>query len=361
MRYNGPLHQMAETTVTDYWNDSCAVGELQYAIDRGAVGATSNPTIVLAALKAEMPLWRDRIRCIIADNPTWTEVDVAWRVIEEVACKAAELLLPVFERERGLKGRLSIQTNPTLYRSAERILQQAIHFHGLAPNMQVKIPATKAGITAIEEAAYRGVNINATVCFTVPQSLAVAEAMERGLTRREAEGLDVATMRPVCTLMIGRLDDWLQVVANRDRIVTNPGYLHWAGIACFKRVYDLYRERGYRTRPLAAAFRHHLHWSELIGGDIVLTIPCDWQRLFNESDIEVKQRFTEPVDKAIVSELYAKFADFRRAVEPDGLTLEEFDTYGPTVRTLRTFIASYYELLALIRDFMLPNPDVTAA
>jgi transaldolase len=184
--------------------------------------------------------------------------------------------------------------------------------------------------------------------------------MERGLSRREAQGLDVAAMRPVCTIMIGRLDDWLQVLVNRDRIVTNPGYLPWAGIACFKRAYDLYRKRGYRTRLLAAAFRHHLHWSELIGGDIVLTIPCDWQKLFNHSDIEVKERFAVPVDEAIVSELYAKFGDFRRAMEPDGLTLEEFDTYGPTVRTLRTFIASYYELLALMRDFMLPNPDVAA-
>ena len=360
MQFNGPLHQMAQTTVTDYWNDSCSMGELSYAIERGAVGATSNPTIVLAALKSEMHLWRDRVLQIITENPTWTEVEVAWRVIEAVACQGADLLRPVFERERGLKGRLSIQTNPILYRNAEAILQQAIHFHALASNMQVKIPATKAGITAIEEAAYRGVNINATVCFTVSQSLAVAEAMERGLNRREADGLDVATLRPVCTLMIGRLDDWLQVLANRDRIVTNPGYWHWAGIACFKRAYALYRERGYRTRLLAAAFRHHLHWSELIGGDIVLTIPCDWQKLFNESNIEVKERFAVPVDEAIVSELYAKFADFRRAIEPGGLRLEEFDTFGPTVRTLRSFIASYYELLALLRDFMLPNPDVAA-
>jgi transaldolase len=354
----GPLYAMAVTTPTDYWNDSCSVEELRYAIERGAVGATSNPTIVLAVLKKEMHLWRDRIQAIIRENPTATETEITWQVIEEVAVKGADLLRPVFEREGGRKGRLSIQTNPTYYRNADAIVAQAERFHGLAPNMQVKIPVTSAGVRAIEAATYRGVNINATVCFTVPQSLAVAEAMERGLRRREAEGLDIAGMRPVCTLMIGRLDDWMQVVAQRDSIVTNPGHLHWAGIACFKRAYALYRERGYRPQLLAAAYRHHMHWSELIGGEVILTIPWDWQRLFNGSDIEVRDRFFQPVDEAIVEDLYTRFPDFRRAFDPDGMTVDEFDTYGATVRTLRAFIASYHDLQALIRDFMLPNPDV---
>ena len=100
---------------------------------------------------------------IIAENPTWSEEQVTWQLIEEMAVKGSELLLPVFERERGLKGRISIQTNPTFYRDAERIVAQAMRFHALAPNMQVKIPVTAAGIPAIEEATYRGVNVNATV------------------------------------------------------------------------------------------------------------------------------------------------------------------------------------------------------
>ena len=356
--FKGPLHQTAATTATDYWNDSCSVEELTYAIERGAVGATSNPTIVLGVLKKEMRLWRDRIHQIVAENPTWSETEITWKVIEELAVKGAELLLPVFEREKGRKGRLSIQTNPALYRNAQAIVEQAVHFDSLAPNMQVKIPVTRAGIAAIEEATYRGVNINATVSFTVPQSLAVAEAMERGLSRRAAEGKSVADMAPVCTLMIVRLDDWLQVVAQREGIITNPGYLHWAGIACFKKAYGLYRERGYRPRLLAAAYRHHLHWSELIGGDIVLTIPYDWQVLFNASDIEVKERIHNPVAEEIIDELYEKFADFRRAYDADGMPVEAFDTYGATARTLRAFISSYHDLVAVIRDFMLPNPDV---
>lgn len=353
-----PLYQTASTTATDYWNDSCSVEELTYAIERGAVGATTNPTIVGDVLKKEMHLWRGRIAEIFAENPTWTEDEITWRLIEEMAMRGAELLLPVFEREGGKKGRISIQTDPRLYRDSARITEQALRFSALAPNMQVKIPVTCAGVQAIEEVTAAGVNINATVCFTVPQALAVAEAVERGLQRREAAGEDVASMTPVCTLMVGRLDDWMEVLVKRDGVVADPGIVHWAGIACMKKAYGIVRERGYRTRLLAAAYRHHLHWSELIGGDVILTIPYSWQRLFNDSDIEVVPRMDDPVPETIVNELYRRFPDFRRAYDVDGMSPEEFDSYGAASRTLRGFIASYHDLVAVIRDFMLPNPDV---
>src|SRR5262245_38446593 len=353
----GPLQQMAATTPTDYWNDSSSVEELSYAVARGATGATSNPTIVGEGLRKELPLWRDRIPEIVAEHPTWTEDDVTWKLIEEISVRGSELLLPVFEREGRRKGRLSIQTNPKYYRDALRITEQALHFAGLAPNMQVKVPATKAGIRAAEDLTAAGVNINATVSFTVPQAIAVAEAVERGLARREADGEDVSLMPPVVTMMVGRLDDWIQVLARRDGILVDPGYPHWAGIACFKHAYGIFQERGYRARLLAAAYRHHLHWTEFVGGDVVLTMPHAWQRLFNESGVEPLPRMDEPVAEEIVAELYARFPDFRRAYDADGMTAEEFDSYGATVRTLRTFIASYHELVATIRNFMLPDPD----
>jgi transaldolase len=352
-----PLHETVSTTATDYWNDSCSIEELSYAIEHGAVGATSNPTIVGEVLQKEMSAWEGRIAELIAESPTATEDEIAWRLIEEMAVRAAALLEPVFEREGGRKGRLSIQTNPKLYRDAARIVEQGIRFASLAPNMQVKAPATRAGIDAIEELTAAGVNVNATVCFTVPQALAVGEAVERGLGRREAEGADVSDMSPVCTIMVGRLDDWLEVAAARDGILLTPGSVNRAGIACIKKAYGLYRERGYRARLLAAAYRNHLHWSELIGGDIVLTIPYKWQRLVNASGIEVVPRFDDPVPAPVVDELYAKLPDFRRAYDADGMTVDEFDGFGATVRTLRGFIGSYQDLVATIRDAMLPNPD----
>jgi transaldolase len=149
----------------------------------------------------------------------------------------------------------------------------------------------------------------------------------------------------------------MQVLAKRDAIVVNPGYLHWAGIAAMKRAYQLYQQRGYRVRLLAAAYRHHMHWSELIGGDLSMTIPYEWQLQFNSCDVPVIERIQQPVPKDALDILCEKFADFRRAYEPDGMTIEEFDGYGPTVRTLRAFTTSWHDLVNLIRDVMLPNPD----
>ena len=342
---------------TDYWNDSCAVDELAYAVERGAVGATSNPSIVVEVIGKEKAYWIPRIRELAADHPAWTEVELTWAIIEEMAVRGAAILQPVFEREGGRKGRLSVQTNPANYRDAERMIEQGVRFHQLAPNIQVKFPATAAGIEAIEEATARGVNINATVSFTVPQALAAAEAVERGLERRERAGGDVGVMTPIVTIMVGRLDDWMKVVVERDSIALDPGAPNWAGIAAFKRAYALFRERGYRSRLLAAAYRHRLHWTEFVGGDVILTMPHAWQVRFNDSGIQPTPRMDVPVDPAIIAELTERIPDFGRAYEPAGLVPAEFEHYGASARTLRGFVKSYHDLIGVIRDVMLPDPD----
>ena len=275
-----------------------------------------------------------------------------------MAVRGAALLLPIFERTGGQKGFLSLQTNPEYYKTTEALVSQARHFAKLAPNIQVKIPATEAGIPAIEELTAQGICINATVCFTVPQAIAVAEAVERGLKRREAAGQSTSNVFSVCTIMVGRLDDWLKVCAEKQGLVPTPGTLDWAGIACVKRAYPIFKKAGYRTRLLVAAYRNHLHWSELIGGDIIHTIPPAWQRRYNASSIEVVRTMDNPVPARALSELSEQFADFRRAYDPKGMKPSEFDHFGATARTLRTFLSSYYDLIGFVRDLRLPNPDV---
>jgi transaldolase len=356
--YKSPLHEMTQTTPTCLWNDSASIQELTYSIEHGGVGATCNPVIVLGVLKKEMAAWKDHIREAIEENPHSTESEIGWQLVREVSAKAASLLRPAFEAHQGRNGRLSIQTDPRFYRDTNRIIQQAEKFSSIAPNMIVKIPVTRAGIPAIEEATYRGISINATVCFTLPQSIAVAEAVERGLRRREREGKDIASMGPVCTIMVGRLDDWLKVVTEKQNITIDPGYLEWAGVAVFKKTYKIFRERGYRIRLLSAAFRNHMHWSEFIGGEVVISPPHAWQVRFNSSDVDVRPRIDNPVDPQVVDGLERKFADFRRAYTEDGLAVEEFDSFPATRRTLRQFIAACHELECLVRDFMLPNPDL---
>lgn len=356
--YKSPLHEMTQTTPTCLWNDSASIQELTYSIEHGAVGATCNPVIVLGVLKKEMPQWKDRVQMLVREWPAATEEQISWQMVREISAKSAALLKPIFDAQRGRNGRLSIQTDPRFFRDTEAILRQAEEFNKLAPNMIVKIPVTRAGIPAIEEATYRGISINATVCFTLPQCVAVAEAVERGLQRREREGKDISSMGPVCTIMVGRLDDWLKVLIEKENISIDPGYLEWAGVAVFKKTYGLFQKRGYRLRLLSAAFRNHMHWSEFIGGNVIISPPYAWQVRFNASDIEVRPRIEQPVDSRIVDELHRKFADFRRAYEEGGLRIDEFDSYGATRRTLRQFIAACHDLDSVVRDFLVPNPDV---
>ena len=355
--YKSPLYKMTQTTPTCLWNDSASIQELTYSIEHGAVGATCNPVIVHGILKKEINVWKGRIQNLIKELPTATEDEIAWELVREVSVQSAALLKPIFDAHHGKNGRLSIQTDPRLFRDSQAIVKQVVEFSGLAPNMIVKIPVTQAGIPAIEEATYRGISINATVCFTLPQCIAVAEAVERGLKRREREGKETANMGPVCTIMVGRLDDWLKVLVEKDNVAIDPGYLEWAGVAVFKKTYKIFRERAYRIRLLSAAFRNHMHWSELIGGDVVISPPYSWQVRFNASEIEPRSRIDQPVQPNVVEELSRKFADFRRAYTEEGLSIAEFDSFGPTRRTLRQFISACHDLDGLVRDILIPNPD----
>ena len=352
-----PLQEMTRSTPTCLWNDSADPDELRWSLEQGGVGATCNPVIAHTVLKARLAEWRPRIAALIRERPSATEDEIAWAAVEALSIDAAALLIPAFESSGGRNGRLSIQTDPRLYRNAAALVEQAARFASLARNMIVKIPATRAGIDAIEEATARGISINATVSFSVPQAIAVGEAVERGLRRRAAGGHDIAGMGPVCTIMVGRLDDWLKVVMEKQGITIDPGHLEWAGVATFKHAYSIYRERGYRLRLLSAAFRNHMHWSELIGGDVVISPPAAWQKRFAASDIEVRPRVDTPVDRAIVETLHRRFEDFRRAYDADGMRIDEFDDFAPTRRTLRQFLAACDDLSVLVRDIMIANPD----
>jgi transaldolase len=128
-------------------------------------------------------------------------------------------------------------------------------------------------------------------------------------------------------------------------------------VACFKHAYGIYKQRGYRTQLLAAAYRNFQHWTEFVGGDVSLTIPWDWQVKFNESDVKPEPRMHIPVPQAMLDALLA-IPEFRRSYDADGMNINDFDTYGAMVRTLRSFIEGSHNFVGIIRDVVLPNPDL---
>jgi transaldolase len=355
-----PLEQMTATEPTVLWNDSADPRELAQSIAWGAVGATCNPVIAVQCIKNDLPRWTERMAQIADERPTASESEIGWQVVQEISLEAAELLRPAFDRYGGHNGRLSMQTDPRLARDPKALADQAERFSALADNIIVKIPATRKGVVAIEDAVSRGVSINVTVSFSVPQALATAEAIERGMRAREAAGHDVSRMGHVVTIMVGRLDDWLKELASRgeveDGVELEDGDLDWAGIAAVKRAYGIFHERGYRSRLLSAAFRSTAHWSELVGGDVVISPPFAWQEKIQASGHVPVERMQHPVDPAILDRLQRAFPDFRRAYEPDGMSVEEFDAFGPTRKTLRQFLAADEELDQIVRDILLPAP-----
>ena len=237
------------------------------------MGATANPTIVHDVWKKDPARWGGRVRELAKERPTATEVELAWAIVEEMSTESAPLLMPAFERTAASRaGFRCRRTRPCGARPTE-MLEQGIDFTTVAPNIIVKFPATRAGIAAMEEATYRGVSVNCTVSFSVSQAVAAAEAVERGLERRDREGLPTDDMGPVITIMVGRVEDWLRVLVDRDGIVVHPAALAYSGVAVFKQAYRIFQERGFRARLLAAAIRHQLHWSEFVGGDVVITLP----------------------------------------------------------------------------------------
>jgi transaldolase len=337
----------------DFWNDSCDLRELAHAVQEGATGATSNPVIVATAIKSDQATWVPVLDALIADFPHDTEDDVAWKLIEAVGQRAAALLHPAFEKTRGRKGYLSMQVNPKLFRDPARMLEHGRRLAGVAPNVAIKVPATVEGIEAGSALVAEGINVNATVSFTVPQAVYVAQAFERALDRARAAGRDMERLHPYVTLMVGRLDDHLQRVMAKEQVTIEPGFLHWAGVAVFKRARRIFVERGYGSTLLSAAYRHHLHWSELAGPGVILTMPYAWWNQFNASDIDITARLDEPVDARVLEALQARFKEFRRAYEEDGLRPEEFVHYGATIHTLNQFIGGYQDLLGFVRERML--------
>lgn len=348
-------NRMSEMTAlgADWWNDSGIPDELSQAIALGAVGGTSNPVIVSQAVKAQPALCHPIIDRLVRDHASDTEDDLAWKLIHTLAIDAASRLMPVYHATKGVKGFLSAQVNPKYYRSKELMVAQATQLAALAPNIAIKAPATDIGIEAIEEMTARGIRINATVSFCVPQAIAVSRALERGLKRARAAGRDADAIQPYITLMIGRVDDHLKRVAERETIPTTPGVLDWAGIAVFKHAHQLFKRHGHVGTLLAAAYRHEAHWSQIIGREVLQTVPYTWWMKYNVSPTQPTLTLDHPVDGAILSELRAKFPDFIRAHDENGMRPSEFIGYGATQHTLTQFLGGYDDLIQSVRARML--------
>ena len=339
------MSKMKETAAfgVELWNDSCSLPELVDAVAHGFVGATSNPVIVAAAVNADKARLLPVLDALIREHKSDSEDEIAWRLIGAVVKEGAAVL-----EGRGV---LCAQVSPKHYRDTARMLAHAKELFALAPNIAIKAPATPAGIAAMEEMVASGIAVNATVSFTVSQAVLVAEAIARGEERAVAAGKKAP--RSVITIMIGRVDDHIKRVVDREKILVDPGHLAWAGLAVFKNALAVFERRGLETTLLSAAYRHHLHWTELIGKGVIQTIPYPWWKQFETAHFPLRPSLREPVEPDILASL-RKVPDFVRAHDEGALPAADIERYGATVHTLKQFLEGYEGLVKLVRERMLP-------
>src|SRR5438477_7305208 len=235
MKATQMLHELGQSLWLDnITRDLLDSGTLQRYIDELSVtGLTSNPTIFDHAIKnsaAYGAAIRQKVKEGKAGEPLFFEL-----ALEDLT-RAADLFRPTWDKTNGVDGWVSLEVSPLLAYDTASTLTAAKRLHARAgrPNLLIKIPGTKEGLPAIEEAIFAGVPINVTLLFSREQYLAAADAFMRGIERRVAAGLP-PEVGSVASVFISRWD-----AAVKSRV---PEALrNQLGIAIAKRTYKAYRE-----------------------------------------------------------------------------------------------------------------------
>ena len=338
MPENKFLKWLSSETKSVYWHDSAVIEELDAAIENGAVGMTTNPFLIASTLKSHGDFWKS----VLPGVPEDVQGDArAEEWIAQVTTYLAKKLAPL-KAKNAYGGYVCAQTNPCRPGDTEGMIQTARHYSQGKDYIVVKFPCTHGGLEAIEACAAEGLNVAATVSFTVPQVLAVGEAAARGKARAKANGVKPGLS--IAVLMVGRLDDYLRDVAHDSFPHVQEGDIINAGTACIKRAYGIFNENGWDTFLMPAGCRGANHIVDLAGARMIMSIAPKIAKLLQPVET-FEERIDVPVDKAVIDRLMT-MPEFRKAYEPDGMKPEEFITFGSANRTTDQFINDGWNPLA---------------
>jgi transaldolase len=323
-----------------WWNDSANTAELRRAKEFGASGVTTNPLLVQAAVEAGKNDWANEARTVAASglNPA----ERAEAISSLVAVRTAPLFMPEYRASDGTDGYVCAQVNPSLFGDRDAMHAMATRYAAVSPNIAVKLPACEAGLDVLEDCIAEGITVTATVSFTVPQVIAIAERHRRGILRAQEDNRRPG--RCFAVIMIGRVDDYLRDLARDHGCGLDDDDLNWAGLAIVKRAYGIYVERKYPTRLLVAAMRGSNHITELAGAAVTMSVHPKHQEPLFTAALPKEDRIEHPIPTTVVDRLY-RIRDFVRAYEPDGLRPREFASFGLFQRTITQFHESGWRLL----------------
>ena len=205
-----PLLRLA-TCGQSYWLDNLTrgmikSGALQKRVtEEGLRGITSNPSTFHKAI-ARSKDYDPQIHQLIKEKRSLS--DIYERLVVTDIQDACDILRPVYDASDGVDGFVSLEVSPHLAHDTEGTVAEARHLYAMVnrPNVFIKIPGTAAGVPAIEQMLYEGVNINITLLFSVPRYEAVAQAYMRALERRVAEAKPVKNVASVASFFLSRID-----------------------------------------------------------------------------------------------------------------------------------------------------------
>src|SRR6266550_123801 len=299
-------------------------GELARLRDEGLTGVTSNPTIFEKAVSGSTDYDEAMVQ-LVREKAKPSEM--LWDLMVEDIQAAADVFRPVFDKTKGKDGYVSIEVSPTVAASTGRTIAFAEDLRDRCrrPNVMVKIPATKAGLPAIEDQISKGHNINITLIFAVDRYDEVVEAYLSGLEKFQKKGGDLSKVASVASFFVSRVDTKVDKILNgKIETATDPAKKREfkplygkAAIANSKLAYQLYlkafsgprwaklKADGAQTqRPLWAStstkdprYPDTYYVEELIGPDTVDTIPPATLAAFREHG-EVRRSLDENVDLA---------------------------------------------------------------
>lgn len=337
-------------------------------------GCTTNPPLSWQAIQADPQFWAGWIDEKIRQNPGASVEELTWLTYKEVVKRGAEMYIPIFEASKGRFGWISGQLDPRLFTETEKMVHDAEELHALSPNVMIKVPASMQGIEVVKILTSKAIGTNTTVCFTLPQILASANAAMEGIKIAEHNKVDLSRWRAVITMMIGRLTEQktLDVQAERRNIQLSWQDKHWFGIAVFRRAYRLLTEGGYASKMLACSMRvgpvvagKMRFWDveKLAGGDIVYTCPpYVLEPLFEIGDsLNFRSEIEDEVPTGVMDKLM-KIPFCIQAYDPNGLELEQFNDHPSTLSTVEAFSKGFTGVEGFIRDRMkaLQSLDVVA-
>jgi transaldolase len=319
------LHEHGQSVWIDFLSRNFIHGgDLKNLIDRGVVGATSNPTIFQGAI-AEGDAYDDQIRELV-ESGTSEPKELFLALARDDIRAACDAFRPAWDEGHGQDGWVSLEVDPNLAHDTQSTIDEARRLHDMVdkPNLLVKIPATPEGLPAIEESIAAGIPINVTLIFSLERHREVAEAYIRGLQRFVDGGGDPSTIASVASFFVSRVD----TEADR-RLDESGGHDELKGtlaVANAKLAYVTYHEvfSGAEWEALEAKgatkqrclwaststknpeYRDVIYVEELVGPETVNTMPLQTVEAV-EDHAEIRDALTEDVDGA--REILQKFAD----------------------------------------------------